>query len=282
MTVGLLRASEYRSFLNITKTDTDPRLLQAILAESAFLSQFCNRRFDEYVDTIYLTVRPFGGGGARSNLDSDTLRLPPDLKEIEAVTNGDAAESVITLSNVQFDPLACTLTALPDSGVVWQSAAGKRIAIKAIRGFGGAWQATNISLTATISDSQTTFTVSAAGLEAGDFLRLGGASQSSVGAEYLVVETVSGTSVTVKRSVNGSQAQSWSGGQFIWRFVADPQIRDFVRQGVQLRLSQSTAIQLGVTAAGDPITLNVNSARATLMATIKALQFVVVYAGESV
>lgn len=247
----LLLVSELRSKINadLTKADVGGVLRSIILEASQWLTTFCKRRFDERIETRYYTAAFPSMGGSVAGMD---LQLDADLKAVTTLTNGDG--SVITTGYTLFPRMSdengitayqrVRLSAV--GGNYWSSGANDwegAISLAGTWGYGGEWIATGGTLNGAQNDSATTFTASAAMLEAGMMLK--------IDSEYQYVTEVSGTTVTVQRGQHGSTAAAHSNGAAILRWSAMPLVQSLVSRMVLWKLQQNQSPLAGQVVIGD-------------------------------
>jgi len=259
-TKPLLRIGEFKTLANITSNSADSQLLTLIEAESEFVTARCQRRFDPHVVTLRLTAAPTYRGGNVSSSNSRVLLLDYDVQKLISVTNGDSAQTAIALADVELDKTLRTLRLLSDS-LTWQSDAadGKFIEVKAECGFGYRFEDKGKTLSAALTNTATTFQ-SAGGFERGQLVR--------IDDEFLYITAANAPNYTVERGANGTTAAAHANGAAILEFEAHPSVKDYVKRGVQLRLSQTGAVVIGTNAAGDPILQSIGSARAALVQSL--------------
>jgi hypothetical protein len=259
-TKPLLRIGEFKTLANITSNSADSQLLTLIEAESEFVTARCQRRFDPHVVTLRYTAAPSYRGGNVSSSNRRVLLLDYDVQKLISVTNGDSAQTAIALADVELDKTLRTLRLLSDS-LTWQSdvADGKFIEVKAECGFGYRFEDKGKTLSAALNNTATTFQ-SAGAFERGQLVK--------IDDEFLYITAVNAPTYTVERGANGTTAAAHSSGAAILEFDAHPSIKDYVKRGVQLRLSQTGAVVIGTNAAGDPILQSIGSARAALVQSL--------------
>jgi hypothetical protein len=259
-TKPLLRIGEFKTLANITSNSADSQLLTLIEAESEFVTARCQRRFDPHVVTLRYTAAPTYRGGNVSSSNSRVLLLDYDVQKLINVTNGDSAQTAIALADVELDKTLRTLRLLGDS-LTWQSdvADGKFIEVKAECGYGYRFENKGKTLSAALNNTATTFQ-SAGAFERGQLVK--------IDDEFLYITATNAPTYTVERGANGTTAAAHANGAAILEFEAHPSIKDYVKRGVQLRLSQTGAVVIGTNAAGDPILQSIGSARAALVQSL--------------
>jgi len=259
-TKPLLRVGEFKTLANITSNSADSQLLTLIEAESEFVTARCQRRFDPHVVTLRYTAAPTYRGGNVSSSNRRVLLLDYDVQKLISVTNGDSAQTAIALADVELDKTLRTLRLLSDT-LIWQSdvADGKFIEVKAECGYGYRFEDKGKTLSAALNNTATTFQ-SAGALERGQLVK--------IDDEFLYITAVNAPTYTVERGANGTSAAAHANGAAILEFDAHPSIKDYVKRGVQLRLSQTGAVVIGTNAAGDPILQSIGSARAALVQSL--------------
>jgi len=259
-TKPLLRVGEFKTLANITSNSADSQLLTLIEAESEFVTARCQRRFDPHVVTLRYTAAPTYRGGNVSSSNRRVLLLDYDVQKLISVTNGDSAQTAIALADVELDKTLRTLRLLSDT-LIWQSdvADGKFIEVKAECGYGYRFENKGKTLSAALNNTATTFQ-SAGAFERGQLVK--------IDDEFLYITAVNAPTYTVERGANGTTAAAHANGAAILEFDAHPSIKDYVKRGVQLRLSQTGAVVIGTNAAGDPILQSIGSARAALVQSL--------------
>jgi len=259
-TKPLLRVGEFKTLANITSNSADSQLLTLIEAESEFVTARCQRRFDPHVVTLRYTATPTYRGGNVSSSNRLVLLLDYDVQKLISVTNGDSAQTAIALADVELDKTLRTLRLLSDT-LIWQSdvADGKFIEVKAECGYGYRFENKGKTLSAALNNTATTFQ-SAGAFERGQLVK--------IDDEFLYITAVNAPTYTVERGANGTTAAAHANGAAILEFDAHPSIKDYVKRGVQLRLSQTGAVVIGTNAAGDPILQSIGSARAALVQSL--------------
>ena len=259
-TKPLLRIGEFKTLANITSNSADSQLLTLIEAESEFVTARCQRRFDPHVVTLRYTAAPTHRGGNVSSSNRRVLLLDYDVQKLISVTNGDSAQTAIALADVELDKTLRTLRLLSDS-LTWQSdvADGKFIEVKAECGYGYRFENKSKTLSAALNNTATTFQ-SAGAFERGQLVK--------IDDELLYITAVNAPTYTVARGANGTSAAAHANGASILEFDAHPSIKDYVKRGVQLRLSQTGAVVIGTNSAGDPILQSIGSARAALVQSL--------------
>ena len=259
-TKPLLRVGEFKTHANITSNSADSQLLTLIEAESEFVTARCQRRFDPHVVTLRYTAAPTYRGGNVSSSNRLVLLLDYDVQKLISVTNGDSAQTAIALADVELDKTLRTLRLLSDT-LIWQSdvADGKFIEVKAECGYGYRFENKGKTLSAALNNTATTFQ-SAGAFERGQLVK--------IDDEFLYITAVNAPTYTVERGANGTTAAAHANGASILEFEAHPSIKDYVKRGVQLRLSQTGAVVIGTNAAGDPILQSIGSARAALVQSL--------------
>ena len=259
-TKPLLRVGEFKTLANITSNSADSQLLTLIEAESEFVTARCQRRFDPHVVTLRYTAAPTYRGGNVSSSNRLVLLLDYDVQKLISVTNGDSAQTAIALADVELDKTLRTLRLLSDT-LIWQSdvADGKFIEVKAECGYGYRFENKGKTLSAALNNTATTFQ-SAGAFERGQLVK--------IDDEFLYITAVNAPTYTVERGANGTTAAAHANGAAILEFDAHPSIKDYVKRGVQLRLSQTGAVVIGTNATGDPILQSIGSARAALVQSL--------------
>jgi len=251
--------TQVRAYLGLAATETsdDTRLTTFIREASAFVDQYCIRRFDVRQETrkydypirkasvfgVYSADEWVSLANAAGDLSRGTLRMDDDLLSVTTLTNGDA--TVIASASYVLEPPneypKHLIRLLASSGVAWQlNASGDREQVISVAGLWGyhenysaAWcdsldtvrdnPLTAAATTLTVADADgTAEDLDAPRFQAGQMIR--------VESEYLSVISVNATANTlvVKRAVNGSTAAAHAQGVAITLYRPMETVKDAV------------------------------------------------------
>ncbi len=202
--------------LDITGDSYDSRLLALLEAASRWIDGYCNRRF-----YVLETTRRFGGGGPEL--------LTPDLARVDRLRTGGAdgvSGSEWAASDYRLEP------ANAEPGQPWGGPYRRVVAAGRLAGLGGfpsgpsrveitgcwgyreVWQDSGARLQPGMvlsAGAGSLAVTSGDGLAAGQTLRLNG--------EQVYLVGVAGSSLAVRRGVNGTAAASHLGGSALSVFV---------------------------------------------------------------
>lgn len=254
----LLPTADYTA--EISTVTTAANLLRQIIGASDFLQRICKRRFDECIATRKYTARHVLYGG--NLLDSYTLVLDHDLKSVTtfaydvavgaAISSGTAITSGYQLVEIEnnYGVTASRKIALDRvAGSVILSAPSydplNSIQVAGVWGYGGQW----INSSATVSGlssgtTATSATVSSATpFEAGQVWK--------IDSEYIYLDSISGTTATITRAVNGSTAATHSDGTTIYHWRPMQIVKNLVRRLVQWGYEQMKAPMAGAVTIGE-------------------------------
>ena len=247
-----LLVSEYLAYKNKTSTAADVRVQwEADIEEATAAIQavgFCNRRFDERMETRYYTPLQRRNGG---NLQGVSLSLNDDLLSPTQVLNGNGVD--ITAA-VVMEPLNSfpkhTLWLDPDMAQ-WSAPAGATpvkgsVSVTGVWGYGNGRWAALTTLAGNVDANTTTFAVATGTgdrYEAGMFLTLED--------EYVLVIEVTEDNLTVVRGHNGSTAAAHNGGTVIYRYHFDPRITRVMKRFLDWILAQKSSPFVGTAKVGD-------------------------------
>jgi len=246
----ILLASEYATYKNKPSLNADTRTQwEADIYDCAAAVQgegFCNRRFDERIETrLYTPLQRRNGG----HLQGVSLLLDDDLMTLTTLLNGNGVDvtAAAVLEPLNSSP-AHTLWLNPDQAQ-WSAPANNTptkgsISVTGTWGYRGRWAALG-ELNADVSDTNTTtFTVLDGTLyESGMLLK--------VGSEYVLVDDVTGNDLTVVRGHNGSTAATHLNGATIERHHFEPRIVRAMKRFLDWVLAQKSSPFIGKAQIGD-------------------------------
>jgi hypothetical protein len=224
-------------------------VLDKIIEESDRLQSWCNRRFDERIETRYYTARGIGYGG---DVYGPELWLDDDLRSVTTLINGDgtAITTDYTLLPRSSDKRGVAskdkVRLSTTSGLAWSAGSNdpvEAISLAGLWGYGGQWkQVATVTSGLAASIAATSF-VSSAALEGGMMLR--------VGTEYIYVDSTGGTTTAVTRACNGSTAALHADATVIYRWEAEPLVQKHVARLVLISLMQDSNPLFGQMILGD-------------------------------
>jgi len=250
MVTPLILLSELKGVVNAKWTDTDAaaNVRRVIEAASAWLTQACERRFDEYLAAQVYDAVPVPAGDVNGY---DLLLGRRELRTLTSIGIEDAAittgyslrpRNADVLGNnayrvIRLDVYGSqTWTAVSDP---WEA-----IEITGTWGYGGSWVLTGATLGANMAIDATTFTSSSGTLvEIGQTLK--------IDSEYLRITDVSGTTVTVLRAINGSTAAAHTSGTVIYEWSAEPLVKAQIERLVLWKLQQQQSPLAGQVVIAD-------------------------------
>jgi len=257
LTTPLISMSQYTELVHNIEPST--HLLKMIVRASDALQNYCGRRFDERRDVRPYTALLESKGGHL--FDAYTLMLDDDLKSVNTLAvnvpfGATLASQGTVITGYKVLGYAGrnsggreTLRLILDStGTnVFNQPSGdphESIWIDGLWGYDGQWVSSGATLSGAINDSVVACVVNtSAALERGMVIK--------IDSEYLYVEAVSGTDVTISRGFNGSTATSHADGASISYWYAMDMVQDLVARLVQWRGEQLKSPTAGSVTIGD-------------------------------
>lgn len=251
----LTNVTDLRStYLSITGTGDDTLILSLIRGVSADIARACGRQFVPRIETRYFdALRDTSGRGA--------LMLDDDLLSVTTLTNGDT--STISASSYVTEPRNATsyhaIRLLGSSNLFWTYVTDPENAISIAGTWGydlswtpgtkSEWVSTDTLGAAIATTTATTCTLTTSGsLKGGQLIK--------IDSELIYVSSVSTTTATIVRGVNGSTAATHLISTAIYVWTLDASLEFLAREcaAARYRLRNNPLAEAFVAADGTTFT----------------------------